>query len=185
MSNPSINRWGLNLFWYNLWYTDKNKALSFHQDHLTDTLVQTYINFGILQKKNFFFSKFWCVNNDKKLSIYKKPAADKIVPYFRFVEYKNKFNDEINILKIRIKKKNLHFSKLWILKYQGWLIVNLYLLQPLKKKIFFSNKKVKDLSFILEKTEKAKKIELGLIRYCFLIKTLNKLLISDQNRYNF
>jgi hypothetical protein len=101
------------------------------------------------------------------------------------VEYKNKFNDEINILKIRIKKKNLHFSKLWILKYQGWLIVNLYLLQPLKKKIFFSNKKVKDLSFILEKTEKAKKIELGLIRYCFLIKTLNKLLISDQNRYDF
>ena len=48
MSNPTINRWGLNLFWYKYWYTDKNYNLNTQIDAAMVYLVHTFLNFGIL-----------------------------------------------------------------------------------------------------------------------------------------
>ncbi len=54
MSNPSINRWGLNLFWYRYWFNDKNNALVVHQDNVVNKLLLTYLHYGLLFTKNIF-----------------------------------------------------------------------------------------------------------------------------------
>jgi hypothetical protein len=59
MSNPSINRWGLNLFWYKYWFTDKNNALVIHQDNIINKLMLIYLHFGLFFTKNIFFNKYW------------------------------------------------------------------------------------------------------------------------------
>jgi hypothetical protein len=130
MSHPSINRWGLNLFWYRFWYNDKISALLNHQDSLIDNLIITYLHYGILTHKNFFFSKYWYLSNinfkENSLKIFN-------TKYFRTVEYKNKTIGEYRTYKLRNKVKNLYYSKLWLFRYQNWLVINFYCYQPLKK----------------------------------------------------
>lgn len=131
MSSPNINRWGLNLFWYRFWYNDKINALINQQDYLINRFVYIYVHYGLLCSKNFFIHKYWYLNLAPYLQIFKQEIYTK---YFRVAEYRNKLNKEIKIYKLRIKIKNLHYTKLWILRYQNWLVINFYWFQPLKKK---------------------------------------------------
>lgn len=131
MSSPSINRWGLNLFWYRYWYNDKNSSLINHQDSLINKLIVLYINYGVLHYKNFFINKYWYPNLYFK---YKNYESNHLLKYFRIVEYKNRATGENKSYKLRIKSKNLYSSKLWILRYQGWLLINFYFFQPAKSR---------------------------------------------------
>jgi len=152
MSNPSINRWGLNLFWYRFWYNDKTPSLIIHQDNIINKLIILYIHYGLLLPKNFFINTYWYKNYSIK---YTSLFNTTNLKYFRIIEYKNKINDDYKAYKIRTKKKNLYFSKIWILRYQNWLIINFYCFQPLSSKI---NKKInntKDLNFYLNKNLKS------------------------------
>ena len=63
MSNPSINRWGLNLFWYRFWYNDKINSLIINQDNIINKLILIYTHFGLLHNKNLFFNKYWFFNS--------------------------------------------------------------------------------------------------------------------------
>lgn len=146
MSNPSINRWGLNLFWYRFWYVDKNINLLISQDDLINKLIMLYIQYGILSNKNFFISNYWYSNLDNLIKTHSTESNSK---YFRVVEYKNKVINENRFYKIRTKIKNLYFSKLWIFRYQNWLIINLYSYQPVKKKTARTRRLGKDLNFYL------------------------------------
>lgn len=131
MSSPSINRWGLNLFWYRFWYNDKINALINHQDNLINKFILIYIHYGLLCHKNIFINKYWYLNIKEDVKIYKEELYTK---YFRIAEYKNRVTKEHKSYKLRNKAKNLYFSKIWILRYQNWLVVNFYCFQPLKKK---------------------------------------------------
>lgn len=153
MSNPGINRWGLNLFWYRFWYADKNNSLTIHQDDLINKLILLYIHYGLLYPQNLFMNKFWYLNNK---SIRNSFYDDFNLKYFRLIEYKNRVSNEYKSYKIRTKIKNLYFSKIWILRYQNWLIINFYCFQSLTSK---NNKKLnnkKDLNFYLNKKNKNK-----------------------------
>lgn len=131
MSNPSINRWGLNLFWYRFWYNDTNNSLVIHQDNLINKLILLYMHYGLLYPQNMFINKYWYFTYKIKHNILHDNFN---IKYFRLVEYKNRIVNEYKSYKIRTKIKNLYFSKIWILRYQNWLIVNFYCFQPLKSK---------------------------------------------------
>jgi hypothetical protein len=151
MSNPSINRWGLNLFWYRYWFNDKTNSLTVHQDNLFNKLILLYLHFGVLYSKNIYLSKYWYINYNIN---YLNLLNDSNVKYFRIIEYKNKIVNETKIYKLRNKVKNLYFSKIWILRYQRWLILNFYCFQPYNskksKKKFFR----KNLNFYIDKHDK-------------------------------
>lgn len=136
ISNPGINRWGSNLFWYNFWFSDKKKNQNIHLDFLLNELLYVYIKYGLYSNKSIFLNKLRFFNFEKQISLYQK-THDSV--YFRSVEFKNRVLNETNILKIRINKKNIYKSRLWILKYQSWIVLNYYCFQPLTKK----NKKKK------------------------------------------
>lgn len=134
MSNPSINRWGLNLFWYNYWYSDTNKSFQIHQDDLLTRLLYTYLNYGVLGKPFKFSHIFWNFTNKKFYLDYLEKKEEDDIQYYRFSQYRNKLTKEKEIIRFRLKRKNLYFTKFWIMRYDNWLIVNIYSLQPLKKR---------------------------------------------------
>lgn len=129
MSNPGINRWGLNLFWYRYWYTDKNYFLSLQQDHLMNKLVHTYLNFGLFFPVNIFIHKYWY----KKFS-YKNYYNEHSAKYFRVMSFKNLITHEISYYNERVKIENIYQSRIWILKFQQWILINFYCFNPLKKR---------------------------------------------------
>jgi hypothetical protein len=87
MSNPSINRWGLNLFWYRFWYNDKKNSLIVNQDNLFNKLMLIYIHYGLLLPNNIFLNNYW-FNISKKNN--RSLIEDFSIKYFRIIEYKNK-----------------------------------------------------------------------------------------------
>lgn len=142
MSNPSINRWGLNLFWYNFWYNDKISSLIIQQDILLDKFVNIYLQFGFVYDKNIFINKHWFSNYNLP---YFSINTESNLKYFRLVEYKNKIINQYKSYKIRNQIKNTYFSKLWILRFQNWLILNIYAFKPLitrNKKLIKKKKEI-------------------------------------------
>lgn len=154
MSNPSINRWGLNLFWYKYWFNDKNNSSLIHQDNLINKLILIYIHFGLLSSKNIFLNRYWYGTN-LKLSNYNHNLYN--LKYFRLIEYKNKVLNEFKSYKIRNKIKNIYFSKIWILRYQKWIIINFYCFQPLSLKLNKKTLKRKSFDFYIDKKNKLQK----------------------------
>lgn len=185
LSHPSINRWGLNLFWYNFWYSDKNKTHSSHQDVFLNRLVLIYINYGLSVDRNLFFSTYWYSNKSKfyneQITLFNKNLPIS----FRFVNYKNKVNNELTLVKLRIKLKNLHFTKLWILRFQNWIIINMYLIQPLKKNLKYTKKKKINRNFFLDKHSNKKIKKISFLRLLFFLKYLNKKQLFFNNYYSF
>lgn len=151
MSSPSINRWGLNLFWYRFWYTDKNISFLVTQDDIFNKLLLIYIHYGVLYNKTPFMNKYWWSFLKNFIKNYNLNYNTK---YFRTIEYKNKIINETRRYKLRNKLKNLYFSKIWILRYQNWLIINFYAYQPLTKKFYKKNKFSKESNFYLSKIKK-------------------------------
>jgi len=131
MSNPSINRWGLNLFWYNFWFNDKTVPLITQQNIFINKFIYIYVKFGLLHNKNIFINKYWYKNNKFN---YNEISDNFSLKYFRLIEYKSKIFNQNKKYKIRNQLKNIYFSKLWILRYQNWLILNLYSYKPINKK---------------------------------------------------
>lgn len=131
ISSPGINRWGSNLFWYNFWFNDKKRNQNIHLDSLINELVYVYVKYGLYSNKSLFLNKIRFFNFDDQIKKYQLRHDS---AYFRSVEFKNRVLNETNILKIRIGKKNTYKSRIWILKYQNWLVINYYCFQPLTKK---------------------------------------------------
>ena len=178
MSNPSINRWGLNLFWYRFWYNDKTNALSLNQDNLINRLILIYTHFGLLHSKNIFFNKYWFINSEIPNMSYQNEYNLK---YFRLVEYKNKVLNEYKSYKIRNKIKNLYYSKIWILRYQKWLIINFYCFRPLTDKNYKKLSRKKSLDFYLDETKNYSLI----LRYKFFLFYFLNLFLKNKNYYKF
>ena len=139
MSNPSTNRWGINLFWYKFWYNDKISNLVYQQDSWIETLVLIYVKYGSFHYKNYFISKYWYAGtNVKSRTFYLKLHARS----FRFVEYKNRETNIHQITRLRNHIKNVYYSRLWILRFQNWVVINFYFFQPPK-----SNKILKKINY--------------------------------------
>lgn len=181
MSNPNINRWGLNLFWYRFWYNDKINALTIHQDDLIEKLILLYLHYGLLYPKNIFIAKYWFFDHDFDFKNFYKNFSLK---YFRTVQYKNKIFKENRLYKLRNKIKNLYFSKLWILRYQNWIIINFYCFQPLITKKKYNTILKKNLNFYLSNSNN-KMQKYTIKRYKILIIYVLNNLLNKNLYYKF
>ena len=131
MSNPNISRWGVNLFWSKFWYTDKNFALNLHQDRIFIKLILVYLKYGVLYPTNIFINKYWYLS---KFSYFPDYYNEHNTRYYRVFSYDD---EEMNIhhsYNFRERTRNYYAAKIWILRYQGWLVINYYAYQPLKKR---------------------------------------------------
>lgn len=138
-------------------------------------------------ERDLFYSKYWY---DAK-SIFFRNRVDFITEnlpiYIRRIEYRNKITDELAIVKLRVKKKNLHFTKLWILRFQNWIVINIYIIQPIKKRFFFKEKKKQNKSFTLDMQalKDFKFSQISFLRLVFFFKYVHKKQFFRNNYYYF
>jgi hypothetical protein len=127
-SLPTINRLGFKLFWNNAW---DNKFL-----YRYFFIKFIYLDYFFLK----LFSEKFCLNNF--VSLKKK---NKTCFFFKnfYIYSKNIFFKKIFFA------LNFCSSKLWIFKYQNWIILNIF--------IYFPNFKLKKKNFFLSKLKKKKK----------------------------
>jgi len=132
MSNPCINRWGMNTFWYRFWYSDIRYSENVKQDSLFIKLLNVYLFYGINLPINIFYNYYWYLNNI---------VVVKLPDYFRLFTFKNQVLGLKSSYRLRQKTNDIYPMKIWLLKFDKWLIINFYWFQPLKKKFNKNNNK--------------------------------------------
>ena len=125
MSNPCINRWGLNTFWHNFWYSDFDYAYNQKQDKIFSTLIQIFLFNGVNLTYNLFTNRYWYFKNYSELSI---------KSYQRWITRKPNQFGEIMRYSLRQEADCVFPMKIWILKYSNWIVINQYWFQPLKRR---------------------------------------------------
>lgn len=125
VSNPSINRWGVNTLWYHFWYSDNSYSQNLKQDRIIKQLLHDYLHHGLSLPSLIFFSPYWY---HTQLRPQNQPG------YFRWLTTKNKTLGFKTTYRLRIETIDLFPMKLWILKYNNWVIINFYWFQPNKFK---------------------------------------------------
>ena len=131
LNSPTINRWGTNVFWPKMWYSDNDYSSNLQQDKIFETLLNVYLRFGLYIFKDFFYHPYWHYNQQMKSRVTYK---NQLMRYFRWKHYRQ---EELNIDSIqRYRVETIDFFHLttWILKFAGWVVLNLYWFKPYRKK---------------------------------------------------
>jgi len=132
MSNPCINRWGINTFWYRFWYSDVKYSENVKYDNLFLKLLNIYLYHGINLPINIFINHYWYIN---------LVEINKLPDYFRLFTFKNPTLGLTSSYRLRVKTNDIYPMKIWLLKFDKWLLINFYWFQPLKKKFNKNNNK--------------------------------------------
>jgi len=127
MSNPCINRWGLNTFWYHNWYSDSRYSLNLRQDKLVLELIQTYLTYGSKPSINLFWNRFWYKTEPK-------PLKTPLTSYYRWVTIRSKRVNTVSTYRMRIAREEIFQTKISVMRFNNWFIVNFYWFQPDKDK---------------------------------------------------
>lgn len=123
MSNPCINRWGLNVFWHHHWYSDSRYALNLRQDKLAITLIQNYLSFGSNVPTHFFWNPYWF-----KTQTAERPQES--TKYYRWILAKSTALKSITRYRLRIESEEIFQTLVSVLKFNSWILINLYWFQP-------------------------------------------------------
>lgn len=146
--NTAASKWGLNLFWYNFWIIDKNYINILQQDNIIKKLMFIFLNYGILFPKNIFLNKFWYFykfNLENYQNIHN-------IKYYRVVNFKSLTMGIDSHYAVRNSLKNTYFTKIWIMRYQNWLVINYYCFFPkMKNKLNIINRKKRELPVLFNK----------------------------------
>lgn len=143
MSNPDINRWGLNLFWYYNWYDHKFHASNVQQDTMIYKLVYCFLFYGIFFPKTIFFNTRW-IQQSKTMIQQHVTYQEK---FFRRQERFDEFIHEFYNVRTRPRLRHFYYSHIWIFKYQNWLIINFYSAKPIYNKSFKLAKRLRIASY--------------------------------------
>ena len=128
MSNPCINRWGLNSFWHHYWYSDSRYYLNAQHDNLVLELLTTYLNYGTDVSSPMFLNSFWY-----KTAV--KPQPQDLSRYYRWATVYNDTLRTTNTYRLREESEETFRTRINILKFSSWFVVNVYWFQPDKDKL--------------------------------------------------
>ena len=129
MSNPSINRWGLSVFWHHLWYSDLNYASYLQQDKIILFLIETYLRYGSNLTTQLFWTSFW---RKKSWYHYRVPPTR----YYRWAQIKHPFFQTISIYRFRATSEEIYSSRTVLLRFNSWLLLNFYWFRPQKPQVY-------------------------------------------------
>jgi len=176
MSNPCINRWGLNSFWHHYWYSDSTYASNLKQDKIFIDLIQTYLVYGSSTPTSFFWNSYW----------YKTSAAPSqsiLKDYYRWITVSNTVFQMTNTYRLRIVSEEIFQTRISILRFGAWIVVNFYWFQPDK------NKKKRSLRVVSHKythAEHSMKLSTApLLKFRSLTNALVPSYLQNKNQYNF
>ena len=125
MSNPIVNRLGLNLFWHHFWYSDTRYALYVYQDKLIKLLIETYITYGSNFQTNIFWNSYWF-----KTTLYSQTNHHR--KYYRWASIVNKVFHTSTDYRFRLTGEQLIRARFTLLRFNTWLVINFFWFQPNK-----------------------------------------------------
>jgi hypothetical protein len=122
----------LNLFWYKIWYSDHQNPLLIQLGKIVDEFVYSYVVYGIILYRDLFSSKYWWENHEHILKFNDYLKIDK---YYRKVTFIHKSLEVNNEYYLRVGLLHVFTSKIKILRYQNWIVINFCYFQPLIRKL--------------------------------------------------
>lgn len=177
MSNPCINRWGLNSLWKHYWYSDSRYAINLQHDKLIMELVSTYLNYGSDFSTQTHWNSFWYKANSK-------PSKENIEHHYRWASMYNHAAQETSTYRFRKDRENEIFeTRISMLKFQSWVIFNLYWFQPDKKRT--KRLKTAKLTHQLSLHTNHERSISQLIKFQTSIKTFQSAKFNANQTYNF
>ena len=127
-----LNRSGYSVHWNNSWESKKNYKKNFINFLFLELFLEKVFNDSLFVQDYFFIKNR---NNVK----------------YNFLSKNIMFLKKLNVFKNNLKKLKIFNSKIWIFKYQNWVIINVYVYivknvdvsinSVKKKKIFYFNDK--------------------------------------------
>ena len=127
-----LNRSGYSVHWNNSWESKKNYKKNFINFLFLELFLEKVFNDSLFVQDYFFIKN----RNNIKHNFLTKNLI---------------FLKKLNVFKNNLKKLKIFNSKIWIFKYQNWIIINVYIYivknvdvsinSVKKKKIFYFNDK--------------------------------------------
>lgn len=127
-----LNRSGYSVYWNNSWESKKNYKKNFINFLFLELFLEKIFN------DNLFVQDYFYIKN-------------KLCSKYNYLSKNIVFLKKLNIFKNNFKKLKVFNSKIWILKYQNWIVINVYVYivkntdisinTVKKKKIIYSNNK--------------------------------------------
>ena len=124
ISIPASNKSGYSMFWNSMWDSKHNYSVFLKQDiFIKSSLILFFSDYS--SDKLFFFLKFDSRNKFKKYRINNVKNKKKLNfnLYYKFTRNSGNNND-------------IFFSKLWLLRYQSWVILNISIFSSFKEELF-------------------------------------------------
>jgi hypothetical protein len=103
-----LNKVGYSIYWNNSWESKNNYKKNFINFFFLDLFLEKIFNDSLFVQ-DYFFLKNKFLNN-------KSDYLHKNISFLK----------KLNIFKNNFKKLKIFNSKIWILSYQNWIIVNVY-----------------------------------------------------------
>lgn len=131
MSNPTINRLGVNQFWYKHWYSDTFYQAQLQQDNIGEKLIRYTINAGSTFNSNPFVHEYWYKKSLKNKRKLKESNTSK---FFRRYYYSHSMLGIEHSYLIRNKNIEVFPMRIWVFRFSNWLIFSFQMFKPLKGK---------------------------------------------------
>ena len=103
-----LNRSGYSIHWNNSWESKNNYKKNFVNYFFLDSFLKKVFNDNLFSQDYFFIKS--------------KQTPNKKDYFFKNIT----FLKELNNFKNNFKKLKVFNSKIWILRYQNWIVVNVY-----------------------------------------------------------
>lgn len=123
ISIPAANKSGYSMFWNSMWDSKHNYNIFLKQDiFIKSSLILFFSDYS--SDKLFFFLKSDSRNKFKKYNI-------------NIIRNKRKINFNLYYKFFRnVNNNDIFFSKLWLLRYQSWVILNISIFCFFKEEVF-------------------------------------------------
>ena len=121
INNPSINRWGLNVFWNHFWHSKKTFSKKLQQDTAILQLLTIFLKYGLKTATNYFGGYNSLIN---------QPLPNHQHLYTRKVAFTNVEMGTEQMYNLRTKFSAFFSTTTTILRYNQWLIVLLQFYSP-------------------------------------------------------
>lgn len=125
ISSPCLNKVGYSMFWNSMWDNKHNFSKLLNEDEFLRICVPLFFEDNL--------------SNDLVLYLKKSKFLDLSL---RKYEVFSKGSKNIHIYKyFKSDKFYMFFSKIWILKYQGWIIIYIFIYIPVFNKFLLNKEK--------------------------------------------
>lgn len=124
ISIPASNKSGYSMFWNSMWDSKHNYNIFLKQDiFIKSSLILFFSDYS--SDKLFFFLK-----NDSRKKLKKYKISN--------IRNKKKINFNLyyNFFRNNVNNNDIFFSKLWLLRYQSWVILNISIFSFFKDDVF-------------------------------------------------